>query len=847
MKIMGNLLADLSLNLTDNYSMDINHDNISHRQLNTYHHYFSDYQQQQQPTPSPPSPPPPLQAHSTNMTNHLNSTVENIFPRRYAHTPRTFFPSSSSSSSSSSSVSSAWSLNDLNFTSMPNSQRHSPTVVLDANDSDMISVVTSNNNNNSNNNDNDDSLSNDIQPGGYPEELFIDLLNSEKEDYLCTICFLILKDPYQCQNQHKFCYGCIYTWSTGPTAGHDTCPVCRCDGLYAKNFDLNEQMNAKHVQCLTDGCNWMGLLSAYQHHEHRHYTPDELDLSLSDYIKYQMNSYLLFSSSSPSSSSAGAAASLPTTAHNPMIYNKGMVKTANGMPLRRYGLQEISNNHLLDNNNNDQINLNIGQVPVVCEPINNLSTNQSLFDHSMQRLLTMTTTPNRITPMSSIRNRQAQNRNHNRSIFNSDDNMNQLENIHDSIEALRRSYYLPATTTHQSRILRLRDEQPQYQQSFANVSTHSRQTRSYVPSLTQSSTTMNNNSDGHRQGITTVRDSRTHIGRLPNVVGRRQTRRGEQAAHSLIHVSSGEVDNQFSLIHDAISLLAVNSNSIHNPCSIEGNNDLRDHHINNDHQQHSDHCQTIHLPAMLCDDEAPITSNLDSRQINNNNNNTQTLSVSSNNSNSRQRQTNRPFEFRRLVPPQRHRRVVEQLRETREQLATLLRRMTIELEERQNHALMYNNSDSSSSSSSSGTTSRLSRNSNNLFNDQSISYAHNNTVNHEFTTYNSNNNHHTSGIPRNIHTRSTCDNDNDLTQMNNNYTSQSIDIISNTLTNTTNPRDLSRLLITPIYREHNNNNNMTTNCSTVSSLKQNTTTTATARTNNEIDYYYYNTSSTHIT
>ncbi|CAH8494937.1 unnamed protein product [Schistosoma turkestanicum] len=587
-------------------------------------------------------------------------------------------------------------------------------------------------------------------------------------------------------------------------------------------------MNAKHVQCLTNGCNWMGLLSAYQHHEHRHYTPDELDLSLSDYIKYQMNSCL--SSSSPSSSS-GAAASLQTTAHNPMVYNKGMVKTANGMPLRRHGLQEISNNHLLDNNNNnDQINLNIGQVPVVCEPINNLSTNQSLFDHSMQRLLTMTTTPNRITPVSSIRNRQAQNRHQNQSIFNSDDSRNQSENIHDSIEALRRSYYLPATTTHQSRILRLRDEQPQYQQSFANVSTHCRQTRSYVPSLTQSSITMNNNSDGHRQGITTVRDSRTHIGRLPNVVGRRQTRRGEQAVHSLIHVSSGEVDNQFSLIHDAISLLTVNSNYTHNPCSIEGNNDLRDHHINNDHQQHSDHRQTIHLPAMQCDDEAPITSNLDSRQINN-----------INNSNSRQQQANRPFEFRRLVPPQRHRRVVEQLRETREQLATLLRRMTIELEERQNAALMYNNSDSSSSSSSSssGTTNRLPRNSNNLFNDQSISYAHNNTVNHEFTTYNSNN-HHTSSILRNIHTRSTCDNDNVTQCDNNNYTSQSIDIISNTMTNTTNPRDLSRLLITPIYREH-----MTTNSSTVSSLKQNTTTTATARTNNEIDYYD-NTSSTHI-
>lgn len=51
--------------------------------------------------------------------------------------------------------------------------------------------------------------------------------------------YMILKEAYQCQNQHKFCYGCIYTWSTGPTTGHDSCPVCRCDGLYAKNYDVS--------------------------------------------------------------------------------------------------------------------------------------------------------------------------------------------------------------------------------------------------------------------------------------------------------------------------------------------------------------------------------------------------------------------------------------------------------------------------------------------------------------------------------------------------------------------------------------------------------------------------------
>ncbi|KAF8566434.1 TNF receptor-associated factor 2 [Paragonimus westermani] len=46
----------------------------------------------------------------------------------------------------------------------------------------------------------------------------------------------------------------------------------------------------------------------------------------------------------------------------------------------------------------------------------------------------------------------------------------------------------------------------------------------------------------------------------------------------------------------------------------------------------------------------------------------------------------RPLEFRRLVP-RRQNRVVEQLRETREQLAAMLRLMTLELEERRQHVL----------------------------------------------------------------------------------------------------------------------------------------------------------------
>ncbi|KAA0200591.1 TNF receptor-associated factor 2 [Fasciolopsis buskii] len=134
----------------------------------------------------------------------------------------------------------------------------------------------------------------EVTPGGYPEEIFIYLSEREKMEYICSICYSVLKEAYQCQNQHRYCYGCIYTWSTGPNLGHDGCPVCRCDGLYAKNFDLVDRINRKRVRCLVVGCNWMGTLSEYGPHEHRRYSPYELDILISGCSK---ESLLKFASS----------------------------------------------------------------------------------------------------------------------------------------------------------------------------------------------------------------------------------------------------------------------------------------------------------------------------------------------------------------------------------------------------------------------------------------------------------------------------------------------------------------------------------------------------------------------
>ncbi|KAF8565125.1 hypothetical protein P879_10692 [Paragonimus westermani] len=103
----------------------------------------------------------------------------------------------------------------------------------------------------------------EVTPGGYPEELFIYLSEREKEEYMCAVCYSVLKEAYQCPNEHRFCYGCIYTWSTGPSTGHDGCPVCRCDGLYAKNFDVS------HFAYTTESLNVFGIPRLFFHRKTR--------------------------------------------------------------------------------------------------------------------------------------------------------------------------------------------------------------------------------------------------------------------------------------------------------------------------------------------------------------------------------------------------------------------------------------------------------------------------------------------------------------------------------------------------------------------------------------------------
>lgn len=112
-----------------------------------------------------------------------------------------------------------------------------------------------------------------MQAGGHPEDIFLDLSDEERDEIECSICYQILKDVRQCGNKHKFCYSCIFVWSTsGNPVNHSRCPVCRGEGLYVKNHSLDEKINSKTVKCSLKSCRWNGELKFLPSHQHDTYS-----------------------------------------------------------------------------------------------------------------------------------------------------------------------------------------------------------------------------------------------------------------------------------------------------------------------------------------------------------------------------------------------------------------------------------------------------------------------------------------------------------------------------------------------------------------------------------------------
>nr|KAG5711466.1 hypothetical protein BaRGS_025893 [Batillaria attramentaria] len=92
-----------------------------------------------------------------------------------------------------------------------------------------------------------------IKPGGYQEEIFVDLSEEEKDEMSCSICYQVLKETMQCVNRHKFCHSCLYVWSTtGQYANRVRCPVCRAHGYYFRNEDLDQRIGCKKVRRSTN-------------------------------------------------------------------------------------------------------------------------------------------------------------------------------------------------------------------------------------------------------------------------------------------------------------------------------------------------------------------------------------------------------------------------------------------------------------------------------------------------------------------------------------------------------------------------------------------------------------------
>ena len=82
-----------------------------------------------------------------------------------------------------------------------------------------------------------------------------------------------MKEVRQCVNKHRFCYSCIFVWSTsGNPVNHDKCPVCRADGDYVRNHDLDDQINLLRVKCPMKTCTWTGILKYLPSHQHTTYS-----------------------------------------------------------------------------------------------------------------------------------------------------------------------------------------------------------------------------------------------------------------------------------------------------------------------------------------------------------------------------------------------------------------------------------------------------------------------------------------------------------------------------------------------------------------------------------------------
>ncbi len=102
---------------------------------------------------------------------------------------------------------------------------------------------------------------------GYDEERFATTVN---RNFLCRICFNVLKDPVLCsRNQHCYCRGCI----TKHLENSQRCPTCAdrltVDTLAKPNRMVNDYLNELNICCIYNsrGCQQIVQLQHLDRHE----------------------------------------------------------------------------------------------------------------------------------------------------------------------------------------------------------------------------------------------------------------------------------------------------------------------------------------------------------------------------------------------------------------------------------------------------------------------------------------------------------------------------------------------------------------------------------------------------
>lgn len=112
---------------------------------------------------------------------------------------------------------------------------------------------------------------------GFEKAIFVEDGHVDPK-YCCSICLLILDNPYQSSCGHRFCKECVLDKIRNEPSGELVCPACSLeddsdeepdnlseDTVYPDKAILRE-LAKKPVKCINNGCDWKDIFRGYQKH-----------------------------------------------------------------------------------------------------------------------------------------------------------------------------------------------------------------------------------------------------------------------------------------------------------------------------------------------------------------------------------------------------------------------------------------------------------------------------------------------------------------------------------------------------------------------------------------------------